>query len=266
MERDIPAQRTPFAKAFSTSPDHNRHILRMSQPPCNAIFATTHWSTVLQAGDGDSPAASAALERLCAAYWFPLYAHVRRRGHGSGDAPDLTQEFFAVLLRRNSLARVGPDKGRFRTFLLASLDHFLCDQADRRHAAKRGGGVALIELDALAAEQRFALEPATDETPDKAFDRHWAAALLEQAFARLAREQTLAGKDGLFKRLKPLLAREVEPGEYDALAAELGLQANTLAKNVQRLRLRTRELLIEEAAQTVAAAADAERELRELFG
>jgi RNA polymerase sigma-70 factor (ECF subfamily) len=232
--------------------------------PGNAAFTTTHWSTVLRAGEMESPDARAALERLCAAYWYPLYAHVRRRGRGPDDAADLTQEFFAVLFRRNSLANVGREKGRFRTFLLASLDYFLHDQTARDYAAKRGGGMALIRLDALEAEQRFTLEPVTEETPDKAFDRRWAAALLEQAFARLEREQ--AGKAELFARLKPLLGREVEPGEYDALAAELAMLPNTLAKTVQRLRLRARELLIDEATQTVAAAGDAQKELRELFG
>lgn len=238
----------------------------MNPPPVGNAFTTTHWSTILHAGGEDSPTARAALERLCAAYWYPLYAHVRRRGHGPDDAADFTQEFFATLLRRNSLATVGPEKGRFRTFLLTSMDYFLHDQSARTHAAKRGGGVALIPLDALDAEQRFSLEPATDETPDKAFDRRWSAALLDQAFARLETEQTEAGKADLFARLKPLLAREIEPGEYDALAGELGLAANTIAKNVQRLRVRARQLLLNEAAQTVATAGDAEQELRALFG
>lgn len=230
------------------------------------IFATTHWSVVLHTGGADSPTTREALEALCRAYWYPLYAHARRRGASPDDAADLTQEFFAVLLRRNSLAHVGPEKGRFRTFLLTAMDYFLCDQSARDHAFKRGGGRRLIELDALSAEQRFALEPATDETPDKAFDRRWAAALLEQAFTRLATEQAKAGKKELFVRLKPYLAREIKPGEYDALAGELGLAANTIAKTVQRLRARARELLIEEAAQTIAAAGDVEKELRELFG
>lgn len=230
------------------------------------IFATTHWSVVLQAGEGDSPAARAALERLCATYWYPLYAHVRRRGHGPQDAPDLTQEFFAVLLRRNSLARVGPEKGRFRTFLMTSLDYFLNDQFDRQNAIKRGGGHAPIPLDGLIAEQRFTQELATNETPDRAFDRSWAAALMELAFTRLEKEQAQAGKAELFAALKPFLAREIEPGEYDALASQLGMLPNTIAKTVQRLRRRTRALLIEEAAHTVAVTSDAERELRELFG
>lgn len=220
----------------------------------------------MHAGDVQSPASRAALEQLCATYWYPLYAHVRRRGNGPHDAADLTQEFFAGLLRRNSFAQVGPEKGRFRTFLLISLDYFLRDQNDRNRAAKRGGGIPMIALDALTAEQRFALEPATDETPDKAFDRRWAAALLEQALVRLEAEQVEAGRADLFMHLKPLVAREIEPGEYDLLAVQLGLTSNTIAKNVQRFRQRARELLLEEAAQTVAATGDAGQELRALFG
>jgi len=231
-----------------------------------AAFTTTHWSAVLRASDGSSPAACAALEHLCAIYWYPLYAHIRRRGRGPEDAEDLTQEFFATLLRRNSLARVTPEKGRFRTFLLTSLDYFLSDQTAHDRAAKRGGGRNLVSLDGLAAEERYALEPANEESPDKAFDRRWATSLLEQAFNRLEAEQAEAGKGAAFARLKPFLARETEAGEYDSAAAELGALPNTIAKTVQRLRLRARELLLDEAAQTVAHAADAEHELRQLFG
>jgi RNA polymerase sigma-70 factor (ECF subfamily) len=231
----------------------------------NAVFASTQWSAVLNAGGQDSPAARSALEWLCSTYWYPLYAHARRRGHGPEDAADLTQEFFAVLLRRNSLASVDRGKGRFRTFLLTSLDHFLLDQQDRHTAAKRGGGAKLIELDAFEAEKRFALEPITNETPDRAFDRRWAAALLEQAFKRLEAEQVSAGKADFFRQLRPFLAREVGPGGYEAVAAQFEMGTNAVAKAVQRLRLRARELLIEEAAETVATAADAERELRALF-
>ena len=153
-----------------------------------AAFATTHWSAVLLAGQGDCPRAAAALEQLCRAYWYPLYAHIRRRGHPPEEARDLTQEFFASLFRHESLAAARRDKGRFRSFLLGALDHFLADQADRARAAKRNFGQAPIELDALDAETRFALEPATEETPDRAFDRRWAATVIERALARLAVE------------------------------------------------------------------------------
>lgn len=229
-------------------------------------FDTTHWSVVLKAAGEESAAAALALDHLCRTYWYPLYAHVRRRGHGPEDAADLTQEFFATLLRRHSLSSVARDKGRFRTFLLSSLEYFLHDQQARANATKRGGGMAPVALDALDAEQRYALEPRTEETPDKAFDRRWAAALLERAFARLADEQERCGKATLFARLRPFVSRPVEAGEYESLGGELTVPPNTIAKTVQRLRQRARELLLDEAVQTVASEADAARELRELFG
>lgn len=227
------------------------------------IFATTHWSVVLAAGEPDSGRSMDALELLCRAYWYPIYAHVRRRGHRPQDAQDLTQEFFARLLSRDSLASVRREKGRFRTFLLTALNYFLADQSDRACALKRGGGRAPVELDSLAAEERYALEPATDETPDRAFDRRWAAALMERAFGRLMDEQRSNG--GHFDRLKVFLSRETEPGEYEALSGDLGLSPNAIAAAVRRLRLRLRELALVEALQTVGSPAEAEQELRSLW-
>jgi RNA polymerase sigma-70 factor (ECF subfamily) len=229
------------------------------------LFATTHWSVILNAQSSDSTEARSALEQLCGAYWYPVYAHVRRHGYGPDDACDHTQEFFGTLLRRGAFLTVEPAKGRFRTFLLKSLDHFLADQADRAGAAKRGAGQRLVELDALDAEERYALEPAVDETPDKAFDRRWAAALMERVFERLQSEQTAAGKTAQFERLKPFLAREVEPGEYEALEPHLGIGRNAIAAAVRRLRLRCRELALAEVMNTVAAPGEAEAELRQLF-
>ncbi len=231
-----------------------------------ATFVATHWSMVLNAGSGDSPQAREALERLCAAYWFPLYAHVRRRGHRPEDACDLTQEFFASLLRYDSLSQVGPEKGRFRSFLLTSLNYFLADQADYRNAARRGGGRPLVELDALAAEERYAIEPATTETPDKAFDRRWVAELMARAITRVEEEQADLGKAEGFARLKPFLAREPEPGEYEVIAAPLGLTPNAIAASVRRLRLKLREVALAEVSQTMANPADAEAELKCLLG
>jgi RNA polymerase sigma-70 factor (ECF subfamily) len=228
-------------------------------------FTATQWSTVLNAGSGDSPEARAALERLCAAYWFPLYASIRRRGYRPEDACDLTQGFFASLLRRNSLARVGPERGRFRSFLLTSLGYFLIDQAKHRDAARRGGGKPLLALDAMRAEDRYAIEPATEETPDKVFDRQWAAALMERAFLRLEAEHAEAGKAEQFGRLRPFLGREPEPGEYETLATPLGVTVNAIASAVRRLRLRLRELALAEAAETVASPAEAEAELKALL-
>lgn len=230
-----------------------------------AAFAATRWSMVLNAGAADSPEARAALERLCSIYWYPLYASIRRRGHKPEDACDLTQEFFASLLRRNSLADVGPAKGRFRSFLLTSLSYFLIDREKHRCAIRRGGGNPLIELDALQAEERYAVEPATEETPDKAFDRRWAAALMERAMDRLEREHATAGKADQFARLRVFLGREPEVGEYDSLASTAGVTANGIASAVRRLRLRLRELALAEAAETLASPADAEAELKALL-
>lgn len=230
-----------------------------------AGFASTSWSIVLNAAEGTSPQAREALERLCSTYWFPLYARVRRRGHGPEDACDLTQEFFLSLLRRRSLTRVAAEKGRFRTFLLTSLGYFLADASDRKCAARRGGGQPLIELDALKAEERYAAEPADQETPDKAFDRRWAMALMERAMARLEKEQVAGGRVDQFARLRVFLGCEPGPGEYEPLAAAWGVTANAVAAAVRRLRLRLRELAIAEAAETVTSPAEAEAELRTLL-
>jgi RNA polymerase sigma factor (sigma-70 family) len=238
----------------------------MDLQPSNPAFVTTHWSLVLNATAGNSPQARAALERLCSTYWFPLYAHARRRGHNPDDACDLTQGFFLSLLQRGSLARVGPEKGRFRTFLLKSLSYFLADAADHQNTLRRGGGSQLIELDALEAEDRYALEPATEETPDKAFDRRWVAALMARALASLEAEQREAGKAENFARLKPFLGREPEQGEYETVARPLGVTPNAIAAAVRRLRLRLRELALAEVAQTLASPAEAEAELRALLG
>lgn len=230
------------------------------------VFATTHWSVVLAAGPNDNHEASAAWEKLATNYWYPVYAHVRRRVPNPHEAQDLVQEFFATLLRRQSLANVSPDKGRFRTFLLTSLKYFLSDQFERNTADKRGGGVPGISFDMLEAEERLRLEPATEDSPDRQFDRRWAFALIERAFARLEEEQVAAGNARQFARLKEFLGREVEPGEYDALARENSLTTNAIAAAVRRLRLRLRELALEEARQTTATFSDGEAELRSLFG
>ena len=157
-------------------------------------FATTRWSVVLAAGQDDSALALAALETLCRAYWYPLYAYVRRRGHGEHDAKDLTQGFFEHLLRREALGAVAPGRGKFRSFLLASLNPFLADQHDRQRAQKRGGGQPDFSLDALEAERRYQIEPADEETPEKLFERRWAMAVIDGAMARLEQEFASAGK------------------------------------------------------------------------
>jgi RNA polymerase sigma-70 factor (ECF subfamily) len=158
------------------------------------VFATTHWSVVLAAREGDAEAASRALERLCRVYWRPLYAYIRRRGYGPHDAQDLTQEFFARLLERNDLARVNPTKGKFRSFLLAALNHFLSNEWDRARAIKRGSGLTFISIDEESPEHRSLIESIADLPAERAFEKRWASALLDEAFGRLRQESVESGR------------------------------------------------------------------------
>ena len=177
-------------------------------------FATTHWSIVLQAGSGNDTARSrAALARLCQAYWYPLYAYVRRRGHSAEDAQDLTQAFFAQLLERQSLANADPKRGRFRSYILAAMNNFLVNEWKQARAKKRGGDQQLISLDLAAAEERFDLEPADNSTPDKIFEKQWALTLLNEVLERLDAEYQSENKSQLFAELKQTLmgTRESQP-------------------------------------------------------
>lgn len=229
------------------------------------VFETTHWSVILSAGSRENAAAAAAWEKLASTYWYPVYARVRRNVSCPEQAKDLVQEFFTILIRRQSLAAVAPEKGRFRTFLLTSLKYFLSDQFDRTQTAKRGGDRVTVSFDAMEAEERCRHEPLVEDSPDKQFDRHWAAALIERALTSLQEEQRKAGNIERFERLREFLAREVEPGEYEAVALQLGLSANAVAATVRRLRLRLRELALKEAMKITTTLADAEDELRALF-
>jgi RNA polymerase sigma factor (sigma-70 family) len=235
------------------------------QDATHGVFQTTHWSVILTAGPNNSQAASAAWEELAKVYWYPVYAHVRRRVSCPEQAKDFVQEFFASLIHRESLARVAPEKGRFRTFLLNALKYFLADQHDRNSAAKRGGGQTVVSFDAMEAEERHRLEPLAEDSPDKQFDRRWAAALIEHALARLEREQREAGRTEHFQLVREFLAREVEPGEYDPIAAKLGQTTNAIASSVRRLRLRLHEIALEEAMKTTLNAGEGADELRALF-
>jgi RNA polymerase sigma-70 factor (ECF subfamily) len=228
-------------------------------------FATTHWSDVLAAKQGDPSQAAAALEKLCRTYWYPLYAFLRREGRAPHDAQDLTQAFIAHLLQRNFLGNVGPQKGRFRSFLLAALKHFLSDEWDKARAAKRGGGQTFISLDDHNAEEMYLREPDASASADKIFERRWALTLLAQALARLREEFAVAGKAHEFDYLKTFLSTPTSDGAYDAVAAKLGLAADTVAVKVHRLRQRYGELIRGEIARTVASPADVEEELRHLF-
>jgi RNA polymerase sigma factor (sigma-70 family) len=239
--------------------------LRLASPEAQAgYFATTHWSVVLEAG-GDSSERGNALETLCRTYWYPIYVYIRRDGHPSHDAQDLTQEFFSRLLRLNSLDQVSPAKGKFRTFLLVSLKHFLSDARDAAGALKRGGGRILVSLDDEDAEKRYELEPSQETAPDVAFDRRWLRVIMEQALVRLQEEHTTSGKARYFAELKMFLDNPTDDGEYERAAAALGINAGAVAVAVHRLRQRYRDLVRAGIANTVSSPAEFADELRHLL-
>jgi RNA polymerase sigma factor (sigma-70 family) len=229
------------------------------------VFATTHWSVVLAAGQSGSEAQAAALEKLCRAYWYPLYAYVRRRGHGPDDAQDLTQEFFLKLIEKNWLGRVSSEGAKFRSYMLTMVKGFLANAHDRAQAAKRGGGQIIVPLDVDEAEQRFSHEPATTETPEHVFERRWALAVLDEALKRLRTAAEVSGKRDQFQRLHPFLSREPEQGEYDRMAMELGMSAGAVGVAVHRLRQKYREALRETVADTLTDPSKVDEELRHVF-
>lgn len=233
--------------------------------PSASPFATTHWSVVLAAREGDSPRALTALETLCRTYWYPLYAYLRRAGHSPDVAADLTQDFFAHLLRRDFLRNVAPEKGKFRSFLLVCLRHFLCDQRDRDRALARRGAQQTITLDKAEAEERYAQAMGDPATPETLYERHWAMTLLEGARDRLLAEYRATGKAELFDRLKPFPLGEAAEVPYRAAALELGMSEGAVKSAVHRMRRRYGELLREEVAQTVLDAAEVEAEIRHLI-
>ncbi len=230
-----------------------------------AVFATTHWSVVLSAQDKDSPRSAEALEALCRVYWYPLYAYARRAGHSPADAEDLTQGFFARLLEKDYLKSAAREKGRFRTFLLTALKRFLANEWDRQHAQKRGGFAPVVSIDQEMAESRFTAEPAHQLQPDVLFDRHWAITLLERTMARLQEEYGATGRASLFDHLRGCLVRDESSLPYAEIAARLNLTEAAVKMAVHRLRLRYREILQAEIAQTVSAPEEIEEEIRHLF-
>jgi len=230
-----------------------------------ATFATTHWSVVLAAQAAHTPHAADALEKLCRTYWYPLYAYVRREGSSAADAQDLTQEFFARLLAKNYLAQVERQKGKFRSFLLAALRHFLADQRGRARAVKRGGAADCISLDAQTAEERYRLEPVDRMDAEKIYERRWALTLLEQVLRQLEAEFAATGKRQLFEQLKVFLLEEKGVGSYAESAARLEMTEGALRVAVHRLRQRYGELFRDEIAHTVARPDEIEEEVRHLL-
>jgi len=225
-------------------------------------FQTTHWSIVLQAVSGDS---TAALERLCRTYWFPLYAFVRRQGHNVHDAQDLTQGFFELFLAKHYLKDVDRDKGRFRAFLLVSLKHYLANEWKRANRQKRGGKVETISFDASDAEERYQLET-VDETPaELIYDQRWARAVLDSVTTKLREEFDQAGKGDRFEPLARFIFQEPQPGEYPRLAAQWKVTESGVRSSVQRIRERYAALFRAEIANTVSDPRDVDGEIAHLI-
>ena len=228
-------------------------------------FQTTRWSVVLAAGRESSPDSQSALTELCERYWYPLYAYVRRQGNQPQDAEDLTQGFFTLFLSRNDLQTVSPERGKFRSFLLACLKNFLANERQSARAQKRGGGRVIQSLDSQTAEERYRLEPADELTPDKVFDRQWAMLLLEQTLAKLRDEFSGAGKVKMFERLKPFLTGEKAEQSQAEIAVALDMTEDAVKAAVYRLRRRFRRQLCDLIAETVAEPDAVEAEMNDLF-
>jgi DNA-directed RNA polymerase specialized sigma24 family protein len=228
-------------------------------------FNTTHWSVVMSAGKVQSPQTMEALEKLCRAYWQPLYFFARRKGRNDADAKDSTQQFLSSLLQRNDFAGLDPGQGRFRTFLLVSFTHFLANEYDRANALKRGGGKTVVSLDALSEEQLRQFESSPNILPGAAFDRHWAASVLAQALARLKSELSASQKSDQFDLLKPYLTAEGAASDYAGMAEKLAVAPSSVPVLVHRFRQRYRELVRDEVAQTLSSPAELEEEMRHLF-
>ena len=252
-----------------------------ARPPraSGVAFVTTHWALVLSAGRAGTDESRRALETLCGQYWDPLYAFVRQQGYSADDAGELTQEFFLRLLAKNGFATADPDRGRFRSWLLGALKHFLANERDRASARKRGGGRPVQSIEASPdlrrapvgqselrdAETRYAREPAHRVTPDKVFDRRWALALLGGVLARLRAEMEADGKGPLFEALKDSLGGGNDVRSHRDVANSLGMTEGAVRVAAHRLRRRYRELLRAEIAQTVLGPGEVDDEIRHLF-
>ncbi len=236
-------------------------------PVCfqGASFQSTHWSVILDAAQGDAEGRNEALEELCRTYWAPVYAFIRRSGREVEDAQDLTQSFFARLLERNALHNLDPRKGKFRSFLLVLLRHFLTNEALRTSAAKRGGGRLPFVFGAELPEDRFLIPAASQLSPEQLFDRNWALAVLDQVFGMLRSECVQQGSSARFDRLKMFLLSEGDGAEYAKAGEALGLTAATVKVAVHRLRHRYAELLRQEIGRTVESPFEIEPEMHYLL-
>lgn len=226
-------------------------------------FQTTRWTLVRAAGGTPAPERRIALETLCRTYWPPIYAFLRRQGESAEQAEDLTQAFFARLLERDDLGMADPERGRFRSFLLGALRHFLANEHERARAAKRGPRPLSLDS-ATLGELEGGLEPASAATPEREFERTWATAVLQRGRARLAEEQESAGKGAQWRALEPYLAGRDERGHGAALAASLGISENAVRVALHRLRRRFGELVRDEVRETVGPG-EVEDEVGELL-
>ena len=246
----------------ATASDHRGSRATSARP---AVFVATHWSVVLAAKDKSSPQSEEALETLCRTYWYPLYVFARRQGHQPHDAQDLVQEFFVRLLEKDYLDAVERERGRFRNFLIMALKRFLANEWDRSRAQKRGGGQIPLPLDPELAENRYQEEALVEMDADLAFDRHWAVTLLDQALARVRDEHQQQGKGAEFEVFRQFLTVGKEPIAYEEVAVQLGQSEAAVKMAVHRLRRRYRAVFREAIAQTVAAPADVDEEIRHLL-
>ncbi len=228
-------------------------------------FHTTRWSQVKAAGDSQVVGSERALAELCAQYWTPLYAYARRRGHDAEDARDLTQAFFAKLLEKRDLKSADPTRGRFRTFLLSSMQNFLAGEWRKDHALKRGGGVEVLSLDYDSAEDTYLREPSHDLSPEAVYERRWALGLIEQAVAELQTQYLKAGNGDLFEALKGYLGGDVEVLPYAELSRQLGQSEGALRTAATRMRARWRKRIRELVAETVIDESEIQDELRSLI-
>jgi RNA polymerase sigma-70 factor (ECF subfamily) len=237
---------------------------RHAAPGGVATFRTTHWSVVLAAGEADRERGREALGQLCAAYWYPLYVFARRQGYDAAESEDLTQEFFARLLQRSDLTEVSSERGRFRSFLLASFKHLLVNEYHRRRTEKRGGRATTVSLDGVDPETRYRLEPVDPVTPEMLFERRWALTVLERAVDRLREEYALSEKADLFEELKEFLSNQ-KSLPHAAIAAKYGISEGAVGVTIHRLRKRYAEVLRDEISHTVSAPEGIDDEVRHLI-
>ena len=236
----------------------------MGEGERNASFQTTLWSLVRRAGRATSIESRDALEKLCAAYWVPLYAYLRRRGHAAEEARDLLQGFYVHLLERQDFQRADEARGRFRSFLLTALSNHVSDERRKERAQKRGGNVLQLSLEWERAEERYAAVPSQEISPERLFLRRWATTLLERAFERLRREQVKEQDQQAFESLYPFLQGEGARSQKE-VARELGLQVGAVKTRIHRLRTRFRTLIRDEVAQTLLPGESLEQEIGMLF-